>query len=499
MTNAAVFKLEPGALSSIAPLLIVLATAFLVLLWDVIVRPRDKALLLGMSVAGVGLAAIVSLVLWGDAGATSHEIFSGRLAVDRFSLFFNLIFAFVAVLVLFISRDMLRREGIDVGEYYALVLFAVFGMMLIAASAGLLMLFIGVEAMSIPIYVLVAFNRGNYRCVEGAMKYLILGAFGSAFLLYGIALMYGQAGTTNLADIHAFLEGASGSNYLVPVGIGLMVVGLGFKIASVPFHAWTPDAYEGASTPVTAAMATGVKAAAFAAMIRVFLAFAPALVLLKVVLWVIVALTVVLGNLVAIRQYNVKRMLAYSSIAHSGYMLAAVLAIEPIWGNLTRDAMGSLLFYLLAYLFMNVGAFGVVVAVGKRENEHLDVRDWAGFGFKYPWLGAAMALFMLSLGGLPPTAGFFAKFYLFSAVVHAGYTPLIILAVLMSAASFYYYLRVVVYMYMAPPSDVSRGAVSPLTVVAIGVSALATLWLGLSPGGFFPFIEWARQSVSVLL
>ncbi len=499
MANEAVFTLEPGALSSLAPMSIVLATAFLVLLWDVIAKPRDRGILLGFSIAGLALAAIVSLILWSHADPVSHTIFSGRLAIDRFSLFFNLVFSVVATLVLMISRDYLIREQIDVGEYYALIMFSVFGMMLLAAAADLLMLFIGVEAMSIPVYVLVAFNRSRIRCIEGALKYFILGAFATAFLLYGIALLYGQTGTTSLADIHTFLEGSSGSHVLVPVGIALMIVGFGFKIGSVPFHMWTPDAYEGAATPVTAIMATGVKAAAFAAIIRAFLAFSPSLVMFRVVLWVIVALTVVVGNIAAIRQLNLKRMLAYSSIAHSGYMLAALLAIEPIWGPQTSNAMSSLLYYLLAYLFMNIGAFGVIVVVGSRENEAVDVRDWAGLGFKYPWLGAAMALFMLSLGGLPPTAGFFAKFYLFSAVVHAGYTPLIILAVLMSAASFFYYLRVVVYMYMQPSEGACTPTVSPLAAVAIGVSALATLWLGIAPSALFPFLEWAQRSVAVLL
>jgi len=233
--------------------------------------------------------------------------------------------------------------------------------------------------------------------------------------------------------------------------------------------------------------------------VRAFLAFAPSLVIYQAVLWVMVALTVILGNVAAIRQSNLKRMLAYSSIAHSGYMLSALLAIEPAWGALTGRAMSSLLFYLLVYAFMNIGAFGVIVMIGRREDDAAEVEEWAGLGFKYPWLGAAMTLFMLSLGGLPPTAGFFAKFYLFAAVVKAGHAPLIVLAVLTSAASFYYYLRVVVYMYMKPPAGDRAPSGAPLSAVAIGIAAAGVVWLGIAPSTLFPFLEWARQSVAVLL
>lgn len=491
-------QLEPGALGAIVPMIILSAFAFLVLLWDTLLKPESKLSLLVISLLGLSAASAVSLYQWQQVGDSTTLLFSGRLSLDRFSVFFNLLFLVVGGLVFLISREFLEREQIDVGEYYALGLFSLVGMMVIAMSADLIMIFIGIEVMSISIYTLAAFNRSNYRCIEGALKYFILGSFATGFLLYGIALLYGATGTTNLAGIREHLSHPLGGDMLAPIGIGMLLVGFGFKVAAAPFHMWAPDVYEGASTPVTAIMAAGVKAAAFAAIIRTFVALAPAQGFQQVLIWGMAALTIVVGNIAAIRQTNLKRMLAYSSIAHSGYMLGGLLAVQGS-ASVSEDGMSSLLFYLAAYVLMNLGAFGIIVMIGRREDEPETMEDWAGIGFKYPWLGAAMTVFMLSLGGMPPTAGFFAKFYLFSAILDAGHPYLVILAVLTSAASFYYYLRVVVYMYMYPSKERWTPAFSGLSKLTVALAIVGTLWLGIAPSGPLSFLQWARASVHALL
>lgn len=491
--------LQPSAgdFGLIAPLLIIGALAFVVLLWDTLLKPANKGILLVMSLLGVVVAGALTWNAWAELGSTSHTLFSGRLVVDRFALFFNVIILTVTGLVLLISRDFLEREEIHVGEYYSLLMFAVFGMMLLAMSADLIMMFVAIEVMSISVYVLAAFNRGNYRSIEGALKYFILGSFASGFLLYGIALLFGHTGTTQLAGITASLM-KGGYSPLLTMGMGLLLVGFGFKVGAVPFHMWVPDVYEGSMSPVTAAMATGVKAAAFAALIRTMVALAPAVSLIEPVIAIIAALTIVVGNIAAIRQDNLKRMLAYSGVAHTGYMFAGLLAIQP-GGGLTQAAVSSLAFYLAAYIFMNIGAFAVIILMGRRNDEPVLATDWAGLGFKYPVLGAALTLFMLSMGGLPPTAGFFAKFYLFSSILDAGFTWLVILAVLTSAASFFYYLRVVVQMYMHESESTWAPQASSLATVAIALAAFATILLGILPSGPISVLQWARESVIAMM
>ncbi|MFQ6112428.1 MAG: NADH-quinone oxidoreductase subunit N, partial [Nitrospinota bacterium] len=381
-----------------------------------------------------------------------------------------------------------EREGLTYGEYYCLILFATMGMILMAGGNNLLTIFLGVEVISISLYVLAGFLKTRARSNEAAVKYFLLGAFATGFLLYGIALIYGATGTTDLTRISAFaLKGAAQGNILLLAGMALLIVGLGFKLAAVPFHMWTPDVYEGAPTSVTAFMSAGPKAAVFAAFFRIFAAALPQL---KpdwtALLWVIAVLTMTLGNVVALAQFNIKRMLAYSSIAHAGYLLIAVVVGD-------RLASSGLLFYLLAYTLMNLGAFGVVAALETREGGALDLRDYRGLGYKYPGLAFAMGVFMFSLSGIPPTAGFVGKFYIFSAAVNSGFIWLAVIGVLNSVVSVYFYLRVVVYMYMLEPTrELAAPPLSIYTVIALILTVLGTLGLGVFPS---LFMELAQRSI----
>jgi NADH-quinone oxidoreductase subunit N len=363
--------------------------------------------------------------------------------------------------------------------------------MLMASGGDLLVIFLGLEIMSLAQYILAGMRPNFLKSSEAAMKYFLLGAFATGFLLYGISLLYGATGTTNLAGIMtAIREGGLSDHPLLSIGMGLLVVGFGFKVAAVPFHMWTPDVYEGAPTPVTALMSTGVKAAAFAALARVFVmalgdlqgSWAP-------LFWGLAVLTMTVGNLMAIAQQNIKRMLAYSSIAHAGYLLIALVAAGPA-------GLTGLLFYLLAYAFMNLGAFAVVVAMEQREDRYLRLDDYSGLGFRYPLISAAMALFMFSLAGLPPTAGFMAKFYVFSAAVEQGYIGLTVIGVLNSLLSLYYYLRPVVFMYMEESkADRPTMPVEPFLLAGLVLTTLGTIQLGLSPSRWLGLAQAAALSL----
>jgi NADH-quinone oxidoreductase subunit N len=380
--------------------------------------------------------------LWGQ----SHYAFNRMVVQDNYSLFFKVLFLITAGLSILMSIRFLEREGFEYGEYYILLLFATVGMMFMASAADLIIIFLGLETFSLAIYVLAGFFRTQPKSNEASLKYFLLGAFSAGFLLYGIALIYGATGTTNLKGIYEFVsKNHFLSDPLLLIGMALLIVGFGFKVASVPFHMWTPDVYEGAPTSVTAFMSVGAKAAGFAAFLRVFLYSMSSLQTDWVwILWVLAVLTMTLGNLVAIAQKNIKRMLAYSSIAHAGYILVAMVAASEV-------STASILYYLLAYAFMNLGAFGVVILYGRKGEENILITDYSGMASRYPLLAAAMAIFMFSLAGIPPTAGFVGKFYIFSAAIKAGYIGLAIIGVLNSALSVYFYLRVTVMMYMRNP------------------------------------------------
>jgi NADH-quinone oxidoreductase subunit N len=386
----------------------------------------------------------------------------------------------------------MEREDCNHGELYPLILFTVVGMMLMASGTDLMTIFLGLEVMSVSLYILAGFNRANKKSNEAGLKYFLLGAFSTGFLLYGMALIYGATGTTRLYKIAAIVGQMTlpSANIMLVAGMLLMMTGFAFKIAAAPFHMWTPDVYEGAPTPMTAFMSAGPKAAGFAALLRLFLVALPTLqVEWSQVLWVLAVLTMTVGNITALRQDNIKRLLAYSSIAHAGYALVGFAA-----GNGTGTA--GILFYMLSYAFMNIGAFAIVILVAKKGETNGDVKDFAGLGFKRPLLALVMTIFLFSLAGVPPMAGFIGKFYLFSGAIQKGYIWLAVIGVLNSAASVYYYLRIMVYMYMKEPTENFEWAqlTAPVSL-ALVIAVAGTLILGIVPSYV---LEYAQLAVRFL-
>jgi NADH-quinone oxidoreductase subunit N len=456
---------------SVLPSLILTVAGILVLFWDLWMKEEERPLLAWLGLTGLVLTGVVSFVLLGR----NESAFNGMFALDSYALFFNLIFCLAAGMTLLMSIDYLETTDIRPGEYYALILFATVGMVLMAAATDLIVIFLGLETMSMAVYVLAGIWRQRLQSNEAALKYFLLGAFASGFFLYGVALVYGATGSVQLGKVAAYVS-EHGSSPLLLIGVALLIVGFGFKVAAAPFHVWTPDVYEGAPTTVTAFMAVGVKAAAFAAFARVFLhTLGPIHAQWQGILWILAALTMTVGNVTALVQNNIKRMLAYSSIAHAGYLLVAMVAGQDLGG-------AALMYYLVAYGLMNLGAFAVVLAVGRKGEPNEEFSDYAGLGFRYPALGMAMTLFMLSLTGVPPLVGFTGKFYIFSAAVKAGYVWLAVIGVLNSAVSAYYYIRVIVNMYMyegekAPEFLSAR----PALAAAIILAAAGTVLMGIFP------------------
>lgn len=456
-------------LVSLAPVLVLSAFTILVMLTDLFIGKKKSGLVF-IALTGLLMAAVASFAK-SDWPTTS---FGGMYVVDHMSVFFTLIFCISSALAILVSVEYNRRENIHVGEYYSLIMFCTIGMIILASATDLIMIFLGIEIVSLCLYVLTGIRRGDTRSNEAALKYFLLGAFATGFLLYGMTLLYGSAGTTKLAGIAEALS--QGEHPLALMGGILLVVGFGFKVASVPFHMWAPDVYQGAPTPVTAFMAVGPKAAAFAAFFRIFTEALPELApSWEMILSVIAIITMFVGNLGAIMQTNIKRLLAYSSVSHAGYILIAIIAGSTLGSS-------ALVFYMLAYAFMTFGAFGVVILLGRKGNENLELEDYSGLGFKAPLLALCMSIFLLSLGGLPPFAGFIAKFYIFQAALNEGFVTLVVLAVLNSAISFYYYLRVIVYMYMREPQGEFQISLTPLTILVILIGVLGTVELGLFPG-----------------
>jgi NADH-quinone oxidoreductase subunit N len=469
------------------PVLIVTGTAFLVLTADLFIEGPDREGLGWIGIVGLIVAAVASATLWN----THESAFAGGIVLDRYALFFNVLFCFAGSLTLLMSMDYVGMVGIRSGEYYALILFSIAGMVLMAAATDLIVFFLGLEVMSMAVYVLAGIWRNDLRSSEAAVKYFLLGAFATGFLLFGIALLFGAFGTTALGPITQKLAVATSDQRALAIsGMGLLLVGFGFKIAAVPFHAWAPDVYEGSPTSVTALMAVAVKAAAFSAFARIFLHHLAALSIdWSGVLWVLSALTMTLGNLGALLQRNVKRMLAYSSIAHAGYLLVGMVAANEAGGS-------AVLYYLVAYALMNLGAFSVVIALGRRGELNEDLDDFAGVGLKYPFLGFCMIIFMLSLAGIPALAGFTGKFYLFSAAVKAGYVGLAVIGVLNSVVSVYYYAGVLVKMYMSEGgAEVERITHRPYLFATLLVTATGTVALGIFPSWAFELARTAFQSL----
>lgn len=475
-------------LKVILPELVMVITALVVLLLDLVLSKDKKSLLGYLSLLGLAISLIVSISMW--RGGISTYAFNMMIVVDRFTLLFNALFIVATLITILISINYIREEGINYGEYYTLILIAAVGMMLMAKANDLIIVFLGLETLSISIYVLVGFLRTNLKSNEASLKYFLLGAFSSAFLLYGMAFVYGATGSTKLPEIAKQVPYIL-SNPLLLAAVGFLIVGFGFKVALVPFHMWTPDVYEGAPTSITAFMSVGVKAAAFSAFLRVFLSsFLPLRPDWTMILWILAVLTMTLGNVIALSQDNIKRMLAYSSIAHAGYILVAMTA----GGDL---ATTSIIFYLMAYTLMNLGAFAVVIVYGKKGEENILVSDYAGAGFKYPFLSVAMAIFMFSLAGIPPLAGFIGKFYIFSAAVKQGFIWLAIIGVLNSLVAVYYYLRVIVAMYMKEPvKEVGPLSFSIPMVVALLITTFFTLHMGILPSGY---LSIAKKSIAMLV
>jgi NADH-quinone oxidoreductase subunit N len=444
MTYAGVFmpQLTYNDYYTLLPLLILTVWSTLLLFVDLFIPRNRKSITAVLAV--VGLLGTLGVSIW----QIGHEStgFNDMVALDGFSTFINILLLVSGVFGIAVAHSYVKRMGLERGEYYTLLLFSVTGMMLMAQATDLIMVFIALELLSIPLYVLSAFRRDT-ESEEAGMKYFLLGAFSTGFVVYGIALIFGAAGSTSFSAIVSAASTGT-SNLLLIAGAALILIGFSFKVAAVPFHMWTPDVYQGAPSAVTAFMSSGAKIAGFAALFRVFLTAFPSISgNMTDIFWAMSALTMIVGNVIAISQTNIKRLLAYSSIAHAGYILMAFVPYAN--PDVASVSLAAGLFYLASYAISNFGAWAVVIAVEKAEGKGLQIADFAGLARKYPLLAASMVVFMLSLIGFPPTLGMVGKFYLFRATIEGGYYGLAIIGVLTSLVSAYYYLRVVVSMYMA--------------------------------------------------
>ena len=471
-------------MQALLPQTILVITGLVVLLADVCVSNKPRGLLPVLSMIGV----LISTVFVLNALTPQVGDYVSMVYVDGFSAFLNLTICLILILTILVSVNYQRTfEHMNTGEYYCLLLFAAVGMSFMATSGHLILLFVALELMSVCVYVLTGFHRNNPRSLEASLKYFLLGAFASAFLLMGFAFLYGATGTLEMNAMSAFIAEhpqVATSGWLL-LGLLLSIAGLGFKISMVPFHMWTPDVYQGAPTVITAFMATGVKAAAIAALVRVLMVtLAPLAVDWTMILWVAAVATMFVGNIIALVQEDVKRMLAYSSVAHAGYLLIGFVAG-------TEMGQAGILYYLLAYALMNMGAFGVITLLGKDGEEYSTLSDFSGLGLKYPAMGLAMAVFMFSLAGIPPTAGFMGKFYIFTAAVKSGYVWLVLLGAINSVISIYYYLRVIVTMYFSAPAEspnVLPSTTAPLTV-ALSIAVTGVLVMGVFPSLFWTLAQ----------
>jgi NADH-quinone oxidoreductase subunit N len=474
------------SLNAIVPMACVTAAALAAMVAEAFRDPGERMPIAPLGAIGLVGAAIASAVLW-NHNASSF----GVVVADNFGLFVTWILIVVGLLSLALSAPTIDREHLPRGEYYALMLFALAGMMLMATASDLLVIFLALEILSLAVYVLTGIRRESATGTEAAFKYFLLGSFSSAFFLYGIAFTFGMTGSTRLDRVGSLMASqATSPAPMQLLALGLLLVGFAFKVSAVPFHMWTPDAYEGAPPAVTGFMSTGVKAAAFAAFVRVFLAaFEPLRNDWGLVIWIIAAATMIVGAVVGVAQTNVKRMLAYSSIAHGGYLLVALLAANDV-------GKGAILFYLLAYAITNVGAFGVIALLESTGAANDQVQDYAGLAAERPVLAAFMTIFLLSLGGFPPMAGFIAKWYVFTAAIKAGYVWLAIIGVLTSVVSVFFYLRIVVMMYMTPTDTPAKfPAVPRMAGLALVVSVLLVFYLGILPTRV---LDWAAASISTI-
>ena len=463
----------PLDLLAILPIVIVSITAMVVLIIGLFI-PREQGGVLGaIGLIGVGFAIVGAVALWGQTRAA----FNGTIVADGFSIFFGVVALAIVALTIVLSAEFVTREGFSAAEYYTLLLFSGAGMLVLVASRDLIVLLIGLEILSMSLYVLAGFARERLTSEEAAIKYFLLGSFSLALLVYGSALMYGATGSTQFGAIAAALQkGGLVNNPILMIASALILVGFAFKLSFVPFHMWTPDVYEGAPTSVTAFMAVGTKASVFAALLRLLSEAIPVLrAEWSIVLWALAILTMILGNVAAIVQPNVKRMLAYSSIGQAGYMLVAVVASHDLGKN-------ALMYYVAAYAVMNLGAFAVIQVLSGTQDDNTQLSSFDGLAGRNPLLAAALTVFMLSLAGIPPTAGFMAKLYVFSSAIQADYSDLAIIGVLTSAIATFFYLKLIVAMYMRPSED---GAVSIRIPASLGlvlvVAVALTIQMGVLP------------------
>ncbi len=480
-------------LIAILPELLVMAGGCLVLVLDPLTSQDRKGWLAYFSLAVLGAAFVVEYWFMGPLTGSPRPAFSGLYVLDAYGTFWKLLLIAVSGLVILLAKAHLKLEEIDLPEFYAFILLSLSGMMVMVSGTDLLVIYLGLELMSLSLYVMAGFKRYELRPLEAAAKYFILGSFSSGILLYGISLLFGRTGSTTLAGIRDGIAGLPTGDPILLLAMGLLVVGFGFKVAAVPFHMWTPDVYEGSPTSVTAYMAVASKAASFAAFLRVFLeALGGMKDSWQMLLVAVCVATMILGNVVAIVQTNIKRMLAYSSIAHAGYALI---------GLIVADAFGtaSVMLYLAIYAFMNLGAFAVVTMLRRGGLEGDEIEDFTGLARRNKWAALVMLLFMFSLAGIPPTGGFIAKFYVFMAAVGANMTGLAVLAVVFAAVSAYFYLRVVMVMYMREPGETAgtpghnvRVVASPATIAVLLVAAIGVIVLGVFPD---PLVKAAQSAI----
>lgn len=472
--------------ATVLPEIALTILAVVVLILDLFV-PKNRKHVLGI-VSIVGLLITLPLVFVSIHPTPS---FGDMVAADLYSAFFNTVFIIAAIFTIFVSMGYLAKMEMHRGEYYYITLFATLGMMVMVSSMDLISLYVGLELMALSFYVLVAMRFDSLRSVEGALKYFILGALSSGILLYGMSFAYGITGTTNLREMALGLSGVSFQNSFLFLGIAMIIVGFGFKIAAFPFHVWAPDTYEGAPTPVTALLSVGSKAAAFAVFLRVFIvafpAFQPEW---SKLLWVLSAATMLFGSVVAISQKNIIRMLAYSSIAHAGIILI---------GLMSRNEVGyaGVMYYLLVYVFMNMGSFAVVILLVRKDGRWEHISDYKGLAARCPLTAFLLALFLVSLAGIPPTGGFLAKFYIFTSAIGAQYYWLAAIGVVATVISLFFYARVIFYMYMREPDDLVSIPVRGVSNnIVLFCTAIGTIALGVYPA---PFIDMAVRAVSSLV
>lgn len=472
--------------TAILPEIILSLTGVVLMVLIPSVRKELQPKLGYLALAGTAAAMVAAYVQWNQQSLS----FYGMVYQDNFAHFSKLLFLFAVGAIIAVSISYLERDRLFRAEYFSLLLFATVGMCLMASSADLVMTFLGIEVLSIATYVLAGYRRDEMRSTEAALKYFILGAFSTAFLLYGIAFIYGATGSTQYREIAARLEAGTELPWFLLLGLGLIVVGFGFKAALAPFHIWTPDVYEGSPIPIMAHLAVASKAAALIAFVRILYQVLPEMqAAWQEILWASAVLTMLVGNIAALTQTNIKRMLAYSSIAHAGYLLVGLTAANV-------EGARGILFYLLAYAFMNLGALTVVQLVGRKDEQAVAIEDYAGLGYKSPGLALVLSVFLVSLAGIPLTGGFTGKLFLFAAAIQREMYGLVVIAVIASAIGIYYYLRVLVLMYMREPGEAQADVGLPGAArVVLVLMVLGTLWLGVLPGRM---LDWAGSAVAVL-